>query len=797
MDFYTSPEGGSKAYIVNNYLEWFKIPLEVPNDKTQATVIVVSSAHGTLWVVAYSVLVVILFMAISKLVTGMVITWFPLKDSGNRHAMLVAYYTSNSPSSALFHMYLYIQRALFKSTLDGKRAINWNTLQGALMLSSVSLALLAATLAANFMVGGKRLIVRRASLANSKGMVLPEAANNADNGPGGVYEGWVALRNAAVTAAIGRVQSSQNRLPGRVITKMTETASDNGNRTMTFTYHYHVNSSDWGLQNAYGLSYEVSGKCTTEYGRIAMVGVRDPKNKRLRDVYSGFNWGSDYDTYSYYDEGLYAAPRVNVFPHPRPRHNVHTFQMVPHTVHRYSFTENKEDPWYLTEPSETYLDNPSQTVYRVKPSRPPLHCAQYDVWNHGGHSVANVTELSTLANRSGLVLGTFIRDRVFPREFSTAPMVYIANFLGVSGLQSGAEYIPNTHSFNAANASMEQDLIRLAQAAFVYSREVVRNTVLLNPTPRFNPTNLTNVATDSDQADFIIESRDVAALRVSVLLSVPALCIFFWAIVYVRGKIYKVGMRTSNKGFMSRHNLFTVGLVPMQMYRLLDEEVTRLRRWSGRKSITPYIKDIKMDKPERVDLANNTSTMNTSQGADPDRGTGANTAMSGRSYTTANSNEKAFARMSVPATGNLSPAPEYQADTKANADTIIPPELSSTPTTIEPVPISVGCEDTNPRITQTEKLASSPFIIPKLIPISVNNGVIQPAISTKRSLFYKVICFWRKPRRPEKYELVMTNVWRPILGGSDKGGNDDIWWEEIRHNVNSEEGRQDETCAVM
>ena len=81
-----------------------------------------------------------------------------------------------------------------------------------------------------------------------------------------------------------------------------------------------------------------------------------------------------------------------------------------------------------------------------------------------------------------------------------------------------------------------------------------------------------------ENADFILESRDVAAFSVPTLLSVSIVRILLWSIILIRGKPNYGMTKAKNTGKLSRHNLRATSLQAAQLYRYLDEHISGKRR---------------------------------------------------------------------------------------------------------------------------------------------------------------------------------------------------------------------------
>ena len=176
----------------------------------------------------------------------------------------------------------------------------------------------------------------------------------------------------------------------------------------------------------------------------------------------------------------------------------------------------------------------------------------------------------------------------------------IARILGTSSLVSSIYWDAPSRMFTADMASLQEDFTKLVSVSFIYSREVARNTVSLYPALKGKGLkNLAEVngAVPYDYSDIILDSSEVAALSVKVLVVTPTVCVFVWILVLIRRFLIRPeAIPMSENSGSARLNINTIGLQATQLYRCLDEEVSGQRKWSGRLSMTPYIKEVEDDR---------------------------------------------------------------------------------------------------------------------------------------------------------------------------------------------------------
>jgi hypothetical protein len=595
MDFYDRPV--PDTFVLNRY-RWFDLP---KSDNTIVKVIAVTSDEASYWIVAYTIIVALIFAGITRLVVDLVLAFFPLENSGNRIIMLVAFYNANNPTTAAILMFHYCRRALFniRSIQPTGRMVDWPTFRCALMLLAIAGSLIGASLGAQFLVSGRQLIERHATRANAAVLFYPNFRIADDTG-GDLLDEVKPIRGSAGFQALGRYETSRRNLKNRVHVNREGLPADNGRPMAQYNYSYEITGYEMGLQDAPELKYNVNGFCKTDYSIY----------NRTDDLESWNYWPSwsDFEdifsTKSEEEMPPYLSIRNNPdqVPWGSPlnvssiKENGFMFGLTPHTSFRLTTSENLDDPWYST---ELNLDSSNKTYdrkWRVKRGRPGLRCVQHDTYTLRGQTVYHVDDLKDLR---GLKLSKLLRDEVFPFEFGIPPISQLTLNLGLNNLASSLYYHAPSKSFTAGKASLEEDFTKLISVTFLYSREVARNLFLVYST--LDPKGLHNIAAvngvvPDENADIILESSEVAALSVKVLVVTPIVCVVIWILVVMRLHIVQPLARTDNLGPLARLNLHTIGLQATQLYRCLDELLNGRKRWSGRISPTPFIKVVKVVK---------------------------------------------------------------------------------------------------------------------------------------------------------------------------------------------------------
>jgi hypothetical protein len=613
MDFYQEPV--PNTYAVSRF-KWFDLPTN--ENGATSRVVAVTAREAQFWVVAYTIIVTLIFSAVGRLAVDLVLAYYSIDGSGNRLIMMVAWYNANNPASAATLMADYCRRALFNTTKGKKKQANWSALRGALFLLSVAGVLIGANTAAKFTVSGSQLIKRHAARTSPNAIFYPDilALGNLSQGDSGslgdaVYITLKTIRASAGFQALGRYETSRRRLSEVVKVESTKFSDSDGNPMAQFNYSYSLTGYEMGLQNAAALRIGVSGFCETNYAEV--------EEQNATDIYN--YWGGipffrdglvptlEEITAPYVNmvDGLQDADENGIYENTTRGYN---FGLTPHTAYRITNnTGAQNDPWYLTENNPAYNSSLPQYLFggfnRVKRGRPALTCYQNDTYTLGGHTVHHVDELKYLP---GLKLSSLLRDTVFVFEFATPPIVFLGNNLGYNGLGSSQFFNPANKLFDVQFANITDDFTKLVSLSYLYTREVARNIPLLYSALSLSNIGIQNAAAPNgtvpyDYADIILESTEVAAMSVMVLIVTPVICVLVWLLVVFRRTAFGLRPKPAEddeKGHI-RMNLRAVGLQATQLYRFLDEQEGNPRRWSGRDSMTPYIKEMEIDMAERND----------------------------------------------------------------------------------------------------------------------------------------------------------------------------------------------------
>jgi len=560
-------------------------------------------------------------MAACSLATAIVLTTFRLGKSGTRHAMLVTYYNGGGPSGTIVPMLGYMWNAVWECRKKGKWAVDWDAFWASSGLLFLAVALLTGDTITKFFWGGQKLIVANVAQVNPNAVFYPHFNSSFQNGmpniPEEVVQAYKTIIPQAVYQASARKTNAQDVLQKRIQfgSKSFEVVNGAG---VQFEYQYNLTGFEMGLRDAPGLIYSVRGSCATYHGSDTIIyskvfnlttGYLIPEESERYMYFGGTEWGEtimldrENNTAPW---ARFVTQLTDEYQDQRELSGVSKFMIVPHTAWRLSKAQNpNRDPWYETEANPAHVDIPDPGLafyyppYRVKRARPPLQCTQNDTYTYQGHTVNHVSKLKNLP---GLKLSPFIMSSVFALEFGEPVFSKLLNNLFFGALASNAFFDPNLRMLDTSRVSLYDDFKGLVDMSFVYSREVVRNTVLLYPSLQgANDRNFNNSAKNGDpakNADFFLEGTAVAAMSVYVMIVTPCVCVLLWILVFWWGTKFYPESALDNKSYKARHTLRLHGFQAVHLFRYLDEELSQKRKWSGRNTQTPFIRDLDADQDD-------------------------------------------------------------------------------------------------------------------------------------------------------------------------------------------------------
>ncbi|PON27457.1 hypothetical protein TGAM01_v203838 [Trichoderma gamsii] len=350
--------------------------------------------------------------------------------------------------------------------------------------------------------------------------------NTAPVNPNAVYVPTVKSDNPSTAAlyvlevpsalrAVGSTGSAKELLDQRVTITPTDTLgkTSDGEPIIGISYSYDVTGADFGLQKYPELTLNVSGSCVTDYSFFVKTTNSTPY---LVDWYTIYNKTESASLFDGREPVAFFYPGDSFIKGALETSNT-TWAALVSSTQRSSFTAGT-DPWYLT---ESIPNANTDTAYRVRSARPVLSCWEDNVWSYKGHNSTVLGLNSTLL--PGLELSQGVQF-IFSAHLYQPMIFTVASHLGLSALLSTTTAV--SQIFDAGASSIQTDLSRLVQAAFIATSNVLTDTTLYPPNSDQKLENW--VAGLSGVGDFVVWSPDASALSMNVLISIPSLLAGVW-----------------------------------------------------------------------------------------------------------------------------------------------------------------------------------------------------------------------------------------------------------------------------
>ncbi|KAI1114874.1 hypothetical protein F5Y14DRAFT_147660 [Nemania sp. NC0429] len=477
----------------------FYHPFYAPTDTGSIWAVAVPSKDGTLITAALSVVLLVIFMSLWKIVCFVALL-YPGSKLRSRYVALVALWNSNDSWFAFWELMKY--------------AIHFRSEKGNLAYG------LAFALCAFVVFGGSLalgIVVPSLVQIGNVAPVRPSAVHYPAFPPANDIPGQLktfGLRASSFLRALGSVEAAGVTKRDRVsIDEVLSPLPGNDTEQMSeITYNYSITGAELGLQHGAGLALAVNGFCRTEYDWIV------PSTDDKLDVYSP--WGSDsispqvpLDDYSIRD-----APKASFILHPDAVKQYFdsgntTFAIVVWSAHRASISTSS-NPWYATEDGHPGYQPPFGAKFWVKRSRPALSCWQHDKWTYGAQTVKSVYDLDKLP---GIRIQKVLL-KALETALSIPVLVTLGNASGDSALRSRTTS-PNG-VIDASASTVKADLERLLVASFVATRNVFVDATMFKWGDNAGPDVFTsaNGQPAPGAGDFVVTSPDIQTFSLAGII---------------------------------------------------------------------------------------------------------------------------------------------------------------------------------------------------------------------------------------------------------------------------------------
>jgi len=523
----------------------------------------------------------------------------PLNRNANRHAILVAFYNTSDPISAILLMARYQLRLVFDIPGPNGR-IDWRTFLITTILLCTQIGIIIGSLVAGVLVPTK-LFIGNVAPVNPNVIYVPKVVSLPPQNSNTIslFERSAALR-ALVTVDYAR-ESLKKKVKFDVNLARNDTI---GRPQISFDYAYNLTGYDFGLQRVPSLLHIVTGHCETQYDWY-----QPGASTQTQDTY--WLWGNS---------SMVRQVEITPFLPAYAQFEVHPdsqdlkvtgksfYSILPQIAGRRIFIDydNKGyDQWYTAVlDNHTYIDS-------IPAGRPAIACEHHTSWSYGKPKAKTMFDLRKLVDSQRLNLAPFLIDTVFARQFAIVPsIVLLSNQLGEENLGGLSQWLTywrriqnREYNYRFAymkgmehNISLVGDLERLVLASYVHSREFLRNTVLLRSIVDTDA--IQNAAESEDErvpdeyAVFGVESPEIQTMSRTVLLVIPMLLPLLWICVFFYRRIMK-SVHTPDQHRRSQFAALSVGLSSVHLYMYLDQGIQDNagqphRRWEGRSSSAPY-----------------------------------------------------------------------------------------------------------------------------------------------------------------------------------------------------------------
>ena len=388
--------------------------------------------------------------------------------------------------------------------------------------------------------------------------------------------------------------------------------SHEGEDRYLIQYNYKVSGTAMGLQKLRDLTFEVSANCSFQdswwYGNISLpdIDASDPA-MTYYDVYikweqntlaqyqdveqtpfnidtntGGNNSNSIYvpiyprspPTATFYST-QYASPLLN-------RETGRNYFVVMPLTGRSPTVGESTDPWYATEPLLSGTLN--KTFHNmVKTQRPPLLCQENNEWSYGGWKGKMKNLLSNGTDGPPVPLPQGVVTLLTSGLDSYPMMVTLGRALSALSLKSVTRLVSDEKAIDTGSARARDDIERLAQASYLATRDLFRNSVLAGSTLQEGISSgaLKNAMRDSVTEQpipgaevFVIQSSAVVTMSLRALITVPCVLFALTGIVMLLRFARKLKSSTvtdQSAGRRSRFINMVTGLSAPQLYRMVDQ----------------------------------------------------------------------------------------------------------------------------------------------------------------------------------------------------------------------------------
>lgn len=564
MEAYTAPKS-------NTYQLWY--PFTAPEGDAGTMAIAISKSQFLIVGPAYAIMVIIIFNFIWSFCNSSFLFLSPPRNKVQKVGA-IAVWNSDNPSSAAYAMVKYLGAILIRKNISPPSLRD--------KVKACAMLMVAVVLASSSL--GLGIFYTQIMSLDTIAPVQPNAifVPYIEDVAASTSPKVDALQGPGVLRALGSAEafdfhSERSRVS---VIQQTLPKSNATHPRSQFDYSYSLSARELGLQTSLSLEIQVTGSCFTEYGWLRDSG--DSGQTEAYHLWSSSDGGilaPGPQSGSLSDMGFYAAIDPLIGDH--AEYSNKSFALIALTAHVGSYSTST-DPWFLTE-----LANGSTLAagigYRIKASRPLLSCWEEDLFCMDGKCSGPLLEDLNIPLGIKLILVTRMASPVISQ---LGMLAGVSSFKSYIGSQGG-------RIVDAASATVEAELRRLTLASYLYTRETFRDTTMMA-----RPAGMTNYVEDGKgnllkgAEKFVLQSNEVQALRLDLVLLAPALVVVLAiikvGILYLRGRSISPGSRP---GRLDRFVREAIELQAPHLYRQHDESEPdmsgRTPKWTGTASSIP------------------------------------------------------------------------------------------------------------------------------------------------------------------------------------------------------------------
>jgi len=589
----------------------------MPTDSGGVPAVAVSKRASIFISSAYTILMILIFMIGWNLIIAIIMVFWPTRNDPNRQTVLVALWNSGESTNAMTLMVSYCKRVIQhmagdnpaeapsglgangaqpnqgvagqgsktgsndicptiesvppireeqNRTSEGSSASDakceLSDLLWSLLFVFIALAMTVGNVTAGILVP-VHLSMGNVAPAAKDAIFYPDLRlyNSADNnGTGGSKLG--SLFAPSVLRALGSTDAS-----GVTVRERVKVVVQTYGGSAQATYNYNVTGVDMGLQSDPKLKLKVQGSCRTDYTWIL-------NSTDLVDTYRL----SENDTFSVNRQPeIGIPPMLKIYLDYKGAGSNSSYYMIITTSGLYSHTPG-QDPWYLTRKSGAN----ASVVYQVARERPVLSCWEDSKWHLNSEEV----DIWNLDKLPGLKLNR-LWINVFKDEFAYPRVAWVGSMGGQSTLKSASSFVASSYVLDAEAFTIKRDLERLVLAAWVSSRNILRDTTTYDGNGMQNIAEGPGGSVEAAAVQFVLQSGDVVTLSARILISVP--CIFLFLLITQQSLSWaQRHSRLGKKSILPDERGNGVSMLATQLYSGVDQRINS-RNWKHTESRIPFV----------------------------------------------------------------------------------------------------------------------------------------------------------------------------------------------------------------